>query len=171
MENLILLIATSFLFRLSSNRKVKSHVIGDTGCSALLATEDELDYSLTSSGDKLFFHEFKEGKVTYGLICVQMSQEYSLTEAEKMLNAYIDQLKGPLYILHNTGIHQDVDWNSESSRTIIDYWQDVQKKDWKVKGYTNGKILAVLYVKNIGHADVTNQDHFLDSFHFNAVAV
>ena len=171
MENLILLIATSFLFRLSSNRKVKNQLIGDTGCSALLATDDELEYSLTSSGDKLYFHEFKEKKVTYGLICVQMSHEYNLPEAERMLSTYIDQLKGPLYILHNTGIHQDVDWNSESSRTIVDYWQDFQKKDWKVKGYTNGKVLAVLYVKNIGHAEVRKQDHFLDSFHFNTVTV
>ena len=171
MENLILLIATSFLFRLSSNRKIKSHFIGDTGCSALLATDNELEYSLTASGDKLYFHEYKEHKVTYGLICVHMSHEYTLLQAEQMLNTYIDQLKGPLYILHNTGIRQEVDWNSESSRTIVDYWQDFQKKDWKVKGYTNGKVLAVLYVKNIGHADVIKQDHFLDNFHFNTVAV
>lgn len=171
MENLILLIATSFLFRLSSNRKVQNQLIGTTGCSALLAAEDELEHSLTSSGDKLYFNEFREKKVTYGMICVQMSHEYSLTEAEQLLRTYIDHLKGPLYILHNTGLHEDADWNSESSKTIVDYWQDCQKKDWKVKGYTNGKILAVLYVKNIGHADVIKQDHFLDSFHFNAVAV
>ena len=51
-------------------------------------------------------------------------------------------------------------------RVELFYWQDCSKKDWKVKGYTDGKTLAVLYVKNIGHVDVKKQDLFLDSFHF-----
>lgn len=102
------------------------------------------------------------------MICVDMNQQYSLTEAGEMLQSYIDRLRGPFYILHNTGIHDEADWNSETSKTIVDYWQDYRKKDWKVKGYTNGKTLAVLYVKNIGNVDVKKQDLFLDSFHFNS---
>lgn len=168
MENLILLLATSFLFRLSP-RKIRNQVIGSTGCSALIASDDELESSTTASGDQLYFHEFKEKRVTYGIICVEMQHEYPLQNAGRMLTAYIDQLKGPFYILHNTGICDDADWNSETSITIVDYWQDCQKKDWKVKGYTNGKTLAVLYVKNIGYATVQKQDAFLDSFHFNTV--
>jgi hypothetical protein len=169
MENLILFLATSLLFRGPSNRKVKNQLIGHTGCSALLANDDVLESSTTASGDQLYFHEFREKNVHYGMICVQMNTEHDLEEAEIMLSAYINKLKGPFYILHNTGIHEDADWNSEDSKTIVDYWQDCNKKDWKVKGYTNGKTLAVLYVKNIGHVDVKKQDLFLDSFHFNTV--
>jgi len=88
-----------------------------------------------------------------------------------MLRSYIEKLKAPLYILHNTGIDDDTDWNSEATRTVVDYWQDCNKKDWKVKGYTDGKTLAVLYVKNIGHVDVKKQDLFLDSFHFESVVI
>lgn len=105
------------------------------------------------------------------MICIQLNRFYTLKDAENMLTAYLDKLRGPFYILHNTGIQDDADWNSESSITLIDYWQDGHKRDWKVKGYTNGKVLAVLYVKNIGNADVRKQDHFLDCFHFNAIAV
>ena len=165
MENLILFLASSLLFR-RPVPKVKNQLIGDTGCSALLATDDSLESSATASGDQLYFHEFREKGVSYVIICVQMNTGHSVEEAEIMLRAYIDKLKGPFYILHNTGIHEDVDWNSENSMTIVDYWQDYNKKDWKVKGYTNGKTLAVLYVKNIGHVDVKKQDFFLDSFHF-----
>lgn len=132
----------------------------------MIAGDDDLKSSRTSSGDQLYFHEFREKAVSYGIICVEMQIEYSLEEAKKMLISYIDQLKSPLHILHNTGIDDDADWNSETSRTIVDYWQDRNKKDWKVKGYTNGKTLAVLYVKNIGNANVRKQDYFLDSFHF-----
>lgn len=169
MENLIFLLATSFLLRLSPKRKIKNQFIGNTGCSALIASDDELETSTTTSGDQLYFHEFKEKTVRYGMICVELQNEYFIEDAEKMLSTYIDQLKSAFSIRHNIGIDRDADWNCETSRTIVDYWQDDQKKDWKVKGYTNGKTLAVLYVKNIGNADVTRQDYFLDSFHFNSV--
>ena len=96
-----------------------------------------------------------------------MKDEYKLQEAVEMLESYIEKLRGPFYILHNTGLIDDADWNSETTTTIVDYWQDYNKKDWKVKGYTDGKTLAVLYVKNIGHVDVKKQDLFLDSFHFS----
>lgn len=166
MENLILFLATSLVIRFSSSKTIKQVFIGDTGCSALLSSDNRLESSLTQSGDKLYFHEFKDKGVTYGMICVHMNQHYTPAEAEEMLRSYVDKLRGPLYILHNTGIHEDADWNSETSKTLVDYWQDHSKKDWKVKGYTNGKTLAVLYVKNIGNADVKKQDYFLDSFHF-----
>jgi len=168
MENLILFLATSLVVRLSSSKRIKLQFIGDTGCSALLSSDNKTECTLSQSGDQLYFHEFKDKAVTYGMICIQINSECSLEEAEEMLHSYIDKLKGPFYILHNTGIHDDTDWNSETSRTISDYWQDFNKKDWKVKGYTNGKTLAVMYVRNIGHVDVKKQDLFLDSFHFGA---
>jgi len=166
MENLILFLATSLVIRFSSSKKIKLQAVGQTGCSALLSSESKPEAVSTKSGDQLYFHEFKDKKVSYGMICIDMDRQYSIAEAEEMLRNYIDKLRGPLYILHNTGMQEDADWNSEASITIVDYWQDCRKKDWKVKGYTNGKILAVLYVKNIGNADVKKQDFFLDSFHF-----
>lgn len=169
MENLILFLATSLVIRFSSSKRIKLQFIGDTGCSALLSSDNKLDSNLSQSGDRLYFQEFKDKGVTYGMICIQMKDEYELCEAEDMLRSYVESLKGPLYILHNTGIHDVADWNSESTRTVVDYWQDCSKKDWKVKGYTDGKMLAVLYVKNIGHVDVKKQDLFLDSFHFESV--
>ena len=169
MENLILFLATSLIIRLSFPPKIKNRIIGDTGCSALLAAEDELEFSPTQSGDHLYFHEFHDKNVSYGMICIEMKNESDLGEAEEMLRAYVDKLKGPLRILHSTGIDDEADWNTEAAKTIVDYWQDYQKKDWKIKGYTNGKTIAVLYVKNIGQADVKKQDLFLDSFHFSTV--
>lgn len=166
MENLILLLAASLALRFSF-KKIKIQIIGNTGCTALLSSGTKLQSAITQSGDQLYFHEFKDKNVSYGIICVAMNHPYNLQEAEEMLITYMDKLRCPFYILHNTGIHVDADWNCEASKTIVDYWQDYRKKDWKVKGYTNGKTLAVLYVKNIGHADVKNQDLFLDSFHFN----
>ncbi|MFL5811505.1 MAG: hypothetical protein ACJ749_18420 [Flavisolibacter sp.] len=170
MENLILLLATSFVLRLSSSKKFKNFFIGKTGCSALLLSSSDFQSTITVSGDKLYFSEFSENKVTYGIICIHLREACELDEASKMLHNYLGKLMGPFYILHNTGAQKDVDWNTVSSKTLVDYWQDGDKQDWKVKGYTDGRFMAVLYVKNISHVEVRKQDLFLDSFHFAPAA-
>ena len=94
MENLILFLATSLVIRFSSSKRIKLQLIGKSNCSALLCSDNRIDSSLTQSGDRLYFHEFHDKNVTYGLICVQMNDDYTLIEAEEMLRCYIDKLKG-----------------------------------------------------------------------------
>ena len=159
-------LATSFVLRLTSPRKYGYHSIGDTGCSALLLSGNDIDMTWTASGDQLHCTEFTENKVTYGIICIKLQQEYEMDEAIALLKNYINKLKGPFYILHNIGLKNSVDWNSTTSRVFVDYWQDAYQKDWKLKGYTDGNVMAVLYVKNISEVTVEKQDLFLDSFHF-----
>lgn len=167
MENLLFFLATSFVLRLSTSRKFKNYFIGDTGCSALLfANEEEFERSVTASGDALYFHEFAERTVSYGIICIQLKESSSLKEATEMLVTYLNKLRTPFGVLHHAGIQRDTDWNSSQSKTMMDYWQDGYGRDWKVKGYTNGRVLAVLYVKDIANVEVTKHDLFLDSFHF-----
>jgi hypothetical protein len=167
MENLFFLLATSFVLRLSTSRKFKSYFIGNTGCSALMFT-NSFKKTLTPSGDHFHFNEFSERDVTYGIICIDLKQQYELQEATEMLASYIHKLRAPFFILHSTGLSHSSDWNHLSSITMVDYWQDCEREDWKVKGYTNGKTIAILYVKNIGHVEVKKQDLFLDGFHFSA---
>lgn len=165
MENLFLFLATSFVFRFSARPKVAHQSIGDRGCSALLSGKRQ-KATATEGGDKLYFHEFKESQTTFGLICISLHQEYSLDEASAMLQNYMEKLHVPFTILHQTGIQPETDWNSQASCALVDYWQDGECVDWKVKGYTDGRSLAVLYVRNIGPVDVARQDLFLDSFYF-----
>jgi len=167
MENLFILLATSFVLRLSTSRKFKNYFIGDTGCSALMFT-NQFKKSLTPSGDIFYFSEFTEKDVTYGIICIQLKQQYEIAETSGMLANYINKLRAPYFILHNTGLGQASDWNHVSSIALVDYWQDGDQQDWKVKGYANENTLAILYVKNIGHVEVKKQDLFLDGFHFKA---
>src|SRR5215210_1653686 len=138
MENLILLLATTFVLRLSLSKKFKNYVIADTGCSALLFSgRRNFKQTITETGDNLYFNEFSEKDVTYGIICIKMKATYQLDEAMDMLAKYISKLRGPFFILHQTGLQKDEDWNTHCSRTLVDYWQDADKTDWKVKGYTN----------------------------------
>jgi hypothetical protein len=169
MENLIFLLMTSFAVRLSPAKKLKNYKIGDTGCTALLFPGNHgFDRTTTTTGDLMYFHESRKDDATYGIICIQLLEKYGKEEASHMLSSYIGKLKEPFSILHQTGIQDDMDWNTDDSITFVDYWQDQDQKDWKVKGYTNGEVMAILYVQNISHVAASQLDHFLDSFHFKA---
>lgn len=168
MENLLLLLATSFVFRISASKKLVSQLIGNTRCSILFRSGSVFKKTKTASGDDLFCNEFKEGEVIYGAILVDLRQQFGIEHATDMLCSYMHKLKGPFYVFHNTGNETSADWNQPDSVALVDYWQDAGGVDCKVKGYTNGRMLAVLYVKNIGAAEVTMQESFLDSFHFGA---
>jgi hypothetical protein len=171
MENLLLFLATTFVLRLSSSRRFKNEFIEKTGCSVLqIAPWNQFESSRTPSGDELYFNECVEDKVTYGIICIQLNQPYIIEVAETLLSHYIGKLRKPFKIKHHIGIQHDFDWNNESTKAVVDYWQDIHGKDWKVKGYTNGEIMAILYVKNITEVEVARQDLFLDSFILQATA-
>jgi hypothetical protein len=170
MENLIFLLATSLVLRRSPAKKLQHYYIGDTGCSALLSSKHDFEKTSTESGDDLYFHEYSEGQVTFGIICIDLREQYDPEHATEMLRAYINKLKRPFFVLHQTGLQKDMDWNNVSSSTVIDYWQDADKNDWKIKAYTNGRFMSILYVKNIAQAEAANVDFFLDSFYFSPVS-
>src|SRR3982751_3570565 len=121
MENLIFLLATSFVLRISSTRKFKNYFIGNTGCSALMF-RNNFKKTLTPSGDHFFFNEFSEKNVTYGIICIKLQQEYAISETAEMLSTYMNKLRAPYFILHNTGLSEAYDWNNHSTVVLEDYW-------------------------------------------------
>ena len=168
MENLLLILATSFVLRLSSSRKLQKCPIGDTGCFLLSARGSKFEKRKTGAGDQLYFNEFSEKGVTYGAICVAMNRQFNEQEARDMLASYMNKLKGPFFVFHQVGQENSKDWNHESSITLVDHWQDARGIDCKLKGYTNGRVIAILYVKNINEAETEKQEAFLDSFHFNS---
>lgn len=168
MENLIFLFATSFVLRLTSARKFRNYFIGDTGCSvSLLPGCRNFEKVSTKNGDNVYFTEFKEDKVKYGVICITLNSEYDEDRGEALLLNYLNKLRKSFFILHHTGMQASIDWNCRNSVAFEDYWQDIDGNDWKIKAYSNGNAMSILYVKNINDLDVKKQDQFLDSFYFN----
>jgi hypothetical protein len=163
MENLLMFLATSLVLRITTP-KFKRYLTGN-GCSALLVSgNNTLHFKHTKDGDRVYFYDHTITGVTYGLIMVQMKELYTLHQAENILVQYINRVRRPLYIAHNTGMEIE---KKNGVITISDYWQDETGTDWKIKGYTNGKTIAVLYVKNIGSSPVMEHDDFLNGFRFS----
>src|SRR5829696_1501797 len=163
MENLFMFLATTLVLRMSTP-KFKRYLIGG-GCSSLLvAGNNTLHYKHTKDGDRIYFHDHTLNNVTYGLILVQMKGLYTLHQAENILINYINRVRRPFHIAYNISMEIE---KMDGTITITDYWQDDLGIDWKIKGSTNGKTVAVLYVKNISDSAVKEQEAFLNGFKFS----
>lgn len=162
MENLIFLLTASLVLYKSS-KKPKRTFIGDTNCSVLFSPDATFDFSRSEEGDQLYFAEHTDKAITYGVLCAHIHSRLPLDEAGDVMTTYLNRLRKPFNAPYNTGVNLCENRVSDCV-TMVDYWQDEDNLDWKVKGYTDGQTIAVLYVKNINETTVEKQDEFLDSF-------
>ena len=160
MENLLLLLTASLVW-IKSSRKFKRFFLGTRGSSLEFATGVEFEHTI-HEGDELYFAEYQEKLITYGVLVAHLQQELCQEDARTVLSNYLNRLRKPFKAPHNTGI---VDY-SASTINLVDYWQDEDSADWKLKAYSDGKTMAILYIKNITDLEVEKQDAFLNSFRF-----
>lgn len=164
MENLILLLTASLVYYKSA-KQIKRVRIGKTPCSVIIPASTEFHTAYTEAGDRLYFAEFNQNHSRYGVIFGVLTEQLNYEESYDLLTNYMNDLREPLYAAHNTGI-TDVDKRRTRFIELEDFWQDEDGTDWEVKGYTNGKYVAVLYVRNINEATSMQQEAFLNSFSF-----
>ncbi len=164
MENLFFYLASSFTRRTTAP-KFGRYLIGRTGCSSLLLTgQTTVHYKLTNEGERVYFYEHNVAGVTYGMITVHMKERHSLPQAEDILVHYLNRIRKPFGIAHNLLMEIT---QTPATVELTDYWQDECGSDWKIKGLCNGKVLAVLYVKNICRCRVAEHDAYLEGFRFS----
>jgi hypothetical protein len=164
MENLIFLLTASLVLYKSS-KKPRKTFIGDTNCSVNFSPDAVFDFTQSEEGDQLYFAEYTEKSAGYGVLFAKVNAKLPLEEAQEVMTVYLNRLRKPFNALYNTGVDLCQSWSKEDDCIkMVDYWQDEDNLDWKVKGYTDGEIIAVLYVKNINEITVEKQDEFLDSF-------
>jgi hypothetical protein len=160
MENLILLLTASLVW-IKSSRKFKRTFLGTRGSSVEFAPDVAFEHTC-HGGDELYFSEHKEKFVTYGVLVAHLCEELDQEDARTVLTSYLNRLRKPFKAPYNTGITDC----SAGTIAMVDYWQDEDSVDWKLKACSDGKTMAILYVKNINDAEVEKQDAFLNSFRF-----
>jgi hypothetical protein len=109
----------------------------------------------------------KDG-LNYGVICVKLRQSFKdLDQAENALISYLDYLKSSFKITKSAGYgkgHRLA--NNENTRGVIDYWEDKEKNNWKVKGWTNKNYIGVMYAYSLKELPETKLNLYLDGFRF-----
>lgn len=154
---------------ISFSQTLKKYPVGQSGCSYYNYCEASFKTSVSQDSSTIYNGECVAGEVAYGVICVKLLNPIPENQlAEEMLIAYLDYLKQSFGINKATGYgkgHRLA--NDENTRGVLDYWQDQENNNWKVKGWTNGKLIAVLYAYSPKQLPEPKINVFLDGFRFS----
>ena len=163
-KSLLLLLLCSSLYA-SFGQGVRKYNIGNSGCAAYFFCDPgtfEETYSQDSA--MVYTGECKQDEVNYGTICVKLTSAIAdITVAEDLLISYMDYLKTNFGITSAAGYGKGHRLkNREDIHGVIDYWQDGNKNNWKVKGWTDGKFILVMYAYSAKELPETKVNLFLD---------
>lgn len=147
---------------------LKKSFISQSGCS--LYTYCELKYEASASPDSslVYTGECEKDNIHWGVICVKLSEtKLDPDQAEDLLINYLDYLRSSFKIDKAAGYGKGYRLNKdENTRGVLDYWEDKDKQQWKVKGWTNGRFIAVLYAYSLKELPESKVNVFLDGFRF-----
>ena len=147
------------------SQSLKKYPISNSGCSAYFFCDPGtigLDKSPDSSD--VYTGECSIDSQSYGIICVKLKEKIpDINTSEETLVAYLDYLKSSLNITSAAGYGKGHKLkNREDTRGILDYWKDKDGANWKIKAWTNGKYMAVMYTYSAKELNETKGNVFLD---------
>ena len=148
------------------NQSLKKYTISKSGCSLYNYCEMKFEMAKSQDSSVVYTGECVNEGVTYGIICVKLLNPLTdLAAAEDLLISYSDYLKDGFEIVKATGYGRGHFLNNnENTRGIIDYWEDKKKNFWKIKAWTDGKIIGFLYVFSKKELPEGKVNVYLDSF-------
>jgi hypothetical protein len=171
---LSLFIAVFIITTTSFAQSLKKYAIGQSGCNVYMFCDPgQFQRSYSDDSSVVYTGECNTSDaLTYGVICVQLKEAVSdITVAEELMVSYLDYLKKAFDITLAAGYGKGNLLNDDNNtRGIVDYWTDKTGRDWKVKAWTNGMFMCVLYVYASGKLEDTQKINvFLNSFRFPAL--
>jgi hypothetical protein len=159
-----------FLFSHAQNFKKVSikDSLNNSGCSLYAFCDLRFEKAFSEDSSMLWVGECSKDDLIYGVICVKLlTPAADLNGAEEILISYLDYLKTSFKIAKAVGYgkgHRLA--NHENTRGIIDYWEDNEKNNWKIKGWTNGKYIGVMYGYSSKELPESRLNLYLDGFRF-----
>jgi hypothetical protein len=147
-------------------QSIKKIPLSTSGCSLYTYCDFSFEVSKSRDSSIVYAGDCTRDSITYGVICVQLiNPPENLQMAESLLMAYLDFLKENFEITQSAGYGTGHRLNNnENTRGLLDYWKDREKNNWKIKGWTDGKFIAVLYTYSLKLLPEPKVSLFLDGF-------
>lgn len=166
MKKSAVLLVFSLCFLFSYGQGIKKVPISTSGCSIYTYCTFQFEKEYSEDSSEVYVSECVKDDMTYGVICVKLLQAVdSLEVAEESMINYLNYLKTSFKILKSAGYGKGHHLNNnENTRGVLDYWEDAEKKNWKVKAWTDGKYIGVLYGYSAKELSEQKLNLFLDSF-------
>lgn len=171
MKRCYLLSFLTFICLYANSQSLRKYPVGNSGCSVFMFCDPgNFDVSYSEDSSKIYTAECINEEVHYGLICVQLLEPIKdSVKAEEMMIAYLDYLKSAFKINSAVGYGKGhVLRNNAAVHGVLDYWEDADKNNWKIKAWTNGGMINVLYAYAKNNLPDTKVNVYLDGIQFPA---
>jgi len=163
-----LFIACFISLLIAHGQSLKKMPVSNSGCSVYGFCNFDFQKQYSEDSSIVYTAECGNDSLYYGVICIKFKVATGdLADAESIMVSYLDYLKTAFKITKSTGYgkgHQLA--NNAQTSGILDYWEDGDKNNWKVKAWTNGKYMAVLYGYSARVMNETKLNVFLDGIRF-----
>lgn len=164
----LLFLLPVFLCSLAAShaQSLKKYPVSNSGCSLYSYCDAMYVMAFSEDSSRVYTGECSKDEVTYGIICVALLEPVADPEqSENLLVAYLDHLQSSLDITKSAGYGMGHRLNNdENTRGILDYWEDKEGNSWKVKAWTNGSFIGVLYAYSKQELPESKVNVFLESF-------
>lgn len=143
--------------------------ISNTGCTMqVYCFPGRFDTYDLADGSTAYADDCEIEEVTYGIYCVKLKNPIpDLDAAEDTVVTYLDFLKLDYGIVKSKEYDKGDRLNKNNkTRGIHDTWEDGEKNRWKIKGWTDGNFIVVLYMYSSKELPEKKQDIYLDGLRF-----
>jgi hypothetical protein len=166
MRRIFFFIACLFISGLVAAQSLKKYTLAGSGCSYYGFCEISFDPSKSEDSSQIWTGECLKDEINYGIICVKLKEPVTdLTMAEDLMINYSDYLKNSFKITRTAGYGKGHRLqNKENTRGVIDYWGDMDKNNWKIKAWTDGKFIGFMFVYSLKELPEPKINLFLDGF-------
>jgi hypothetical protein len=168
MENLLSFLAS--VFSGSTENRTPSQIRIAPGCTLTVHKPPVVHHLKTEEGYSAYIGQSKERRSRFGFATVLLPA--AIADEEEMKHALyllMEDVYRSFDIVCGTGLSYG--YNHPGDPTIFgftEYWQDKKGHDWKVKAWSNGLVMTVLYISHIGTVSLKDQESYLDGISFSA---
>ena len=172
MRKITLLLSLTMTIISANSQNIKKIQIKDSnnesGCSVYSFCDLKFQTSYSEDSSLLFTGECTVDSLNNGVICVKLRDAIStLNDAEALLINYLDFLKTSFSITKSAGYGKGHQLrNNEKTRGVVDYWEDGEHNNWKVKAWTDKAYIVILYSYSLKNLPETRIDAYLNSLIF-----
>ena len=144
----------------------KKYEISSTGCSVNMYCQPGFLSDVDQDANPVYTARCTKDDINYGIYCIVLKTPISnLRAAEDEMVGYIEYMKADFEITSVKGYEKGFKLNNrEDTRGLVDYWKDSKSNNWKLKAYTDGKIIGILYAFSRKELPEEKVNSYLDSF-------
>lgn len=125
--------------------------ISNTGCTVqVYCFPGRFDTYDLEDGSTVYADDCEKEGITYGIYCVKLKTPINNPDvAADTAITYLDFLKLDYGIVKAKGYDKGHVLNkNQQTRGVFDTWEDADKHTWKIKAWTNGRFICVLYMNS-----------------------